>query len=378
MLPEAKKKLIFTIVVIVGVIIVIIIMYNLAKFMKNHGESPEVVYDDPYPTIYDYYAIEYSDEGTYKLIGFDENFTRNDLDLRIFFPTNTLYWRNNHLAFYSDATNELRYNSEEEKYYLYELDTFYSNNVDIKIVDDYLILIENNTLSYRKIDSDDTKEITNQLVNKDILINENYIYYVVSAGVYEYDLETGSSKLIMIKGSNAEQRLIAISNKFLIVQSVETLYSYEFKNGDLVTINDRLEEEEGTSIKFVGLIGTTLVYQIEKEGDLPDIYWNPGTKKAAELFGHQNILTIENGQIAALARKQEKAGKSKYILVHSFKETEEEANVIVLSSLPDENGFLHNIQSLIDSTTFTYNRRERAEDGTKLSLIPNEYSFLEF
>lgn len=267
MLPEAKKKLIFTIVVIVGVIIVIIIMYNLAKFMKNHGESPEVVYDDPYPTIYDYYAIEYSDEGTYKLIGFDENFVRNDLDLRIFFPTNTLYWRNNHLAFYSDATNELRYNSEEEKYYLYELDTFYSNNVDIKIVDDYLILIENNTLSYRKIDSDDTKEITNQLVNKDILINENYIYYVVSAGVYEYDLETGSSKLIMIKGSNAEQRLIAISNKFLIVQSVETLYSYEFKNGDLVTINDRLEEEEGTSIKFVGLIDTTLVYQIEKEGE---------------------------------------------------------------------------------------------------------------
>ena len=118
--------------------------------------------------------------------------------------------------------------------------------------------------------------------------------------------------------------------------------------------------------------------QIEKEGDLPDIYWNPGTKNAAELFGHQNILTIENGQIAALARKQEKTGKSKYILVHSFKETEEEANVIVLSSLPDENGFLHNIQSLIDSTTFTYNRRERAEDGTKLSLIPNEYSFLEF
>ncbi len=267
MLPEAKKKLIFTIVAIVGVIIVIIIMYNLAKYMKNHGESPEVVYDDPYPTVYNYYGVEYSDEGTYKLIGFDENFVRNDLNLRIFFPINTLYWRNNHLAFYSDATNELRYNKEEEKYYLYELDTFYSNNIDIKIVDDYLILIENNTLSYRKIDSDEETEITNQLVNKDVLTRDNYIYYVVNAGVYEYDLETGSSKLIMIKGSNDEQRLVAISNKFLIVQSVEKIYSYEFKNGSLVTINNKLDEGEDTSIKFVGLIGTTLVYQIEKEGE---------------------------------------------------------------------------------------------------------------
>lgn len=261
MLPEAKKKLIFTIIAIIGVILVIIIMYNLAKFMKDRGKN-EVIYDDPYPTIYDYYAIEYSDEGTYKLIGFDENFTRNDLDLRIFFPINTLYWRNNHLAFYSDATNELRYNKEEEKYYLYELDTFYSNKVDITINGDYLILVEKNTLSYRNIDEEETKEITNNLVDKNILIKDNLVYYVVTAGIYEYDLETGSSKLIMIKGSNNEQKLVAISNKFLVVQSEETIYSYEFDNGSIVTINDRIEEEEGTSIKYIGLFGTTLVYQV--------------------------------------------------------------------------------------------------------------------
>ena len=51
MLPEKRKKLIFTIIAIIAVIIVIIIMYNLAKFMHNRNVE-EIVYDDPYPETY--------------------------------------------------------------------------------------------------------------------------------------------------------------------------------------------------------------------------------------------------------------------------------------------------------------------------------------
>ena len=78
MLPEKRKKLIFTIVAIIGVILVIIIMYNLAKYMRNQGvETPEER-DDAYPEVYPYYGVYYDTEGTYKLKGLNGSFEETE------------------------------------------------------------------------------------------------------------------------------------------------------------------------------------------------------------------------------------------------------------------------------------------------------------
>ena len=195
MLPEKRKKLIFTIIAIIAVIIVIIIMYNLAKFMHNQNVEGKI-YDDPYPETYLYYGIYFDEDGTYRISGLDENFEEIDLGLRLFYTVDNLVWLNNHLTFYSDAINELRYNSNEEKYYLYELDPFYSSSVDILVIKDKLIMIEGTTLSFRSIGSNENIEITSNLDSSKILCQNNKIYYTQTAGVYEYNIDTGNKTLM--------------------------------------------------------------------------------------------------------------------------------------------------------------------------------------
>ena len=262
MLPERRKKLIFTIVAIIGVVLVIIIMYNLAKYMRNQGvETPEER-DDAYPEVYPYYGVYYDTEGTYKLTGLNGSFEEFDLGLRIFFPINNLFWRNNHLVFYSDATNELRYNSEDEVYTLYELDTFYSNNVDIIIAGDTLIMVEDNVLSYRTINANDTTIINENLISEDVFYKNNKLYYIVAAGIYEYNMENGSSRLVMIKGSSTNQYLVAINDDYLILQNDNTYYSYDLKDYTITNITNEMEYEE---FDFVALMGPYFIYQIEDE-----------------------------------------------------------------------------------------------------------------
>ncbi len=260
MLPEKRKKLIFTIVAIIGVILVIIIMYNLAKYMRNQGTDLPEERDDAYPEVYPYYGIYYDDEGTYKLTGINGSFSEFDLGLRIFFPVNNLFWRNNHLVFYSDATNELRYNSEDEVYTLYEIDTFYSNLVDIIVAEDTLIEVENNILRYRNInDTENVVVVSENLVSNKVFYQNNKLYYIVTAGVYEYDMENGSSRLVMIKGSSTNQQIIAINDKYLIIQNDSEYYFYELESKNISSISNDLEYSD---VSFVALMGDYFIYQI--------------------------------------------------------------------------------------------------------------------
>ena len=259
MLPEKRKNLIFMIIAVIGVIIVIIVMYNLAKYMRNRGVDT-TVYDDPYPEVYPYYGVYYDEENTYKLAGINGSFNETDLGLLIFYPINNLYWRNNHLAFYSDATNELRYNSNDEVYTLYELDTFYSNNVDVFISGDILVMLEDNRLSHRTIGGEEASEISNNLVSDKVLCLNDKVYYVINEGIYEYDLSTGSTKLIMIRGSNNEQELLAINDEYLVFRNDNNYYFYEFDSGRTNEVN--LELENAT---FVALVDVYFIYQYEDE-----------------------------------------------------------------------------------------------------------------
>ncbi len=262
MLPERRKKLIFTIVAIIGVILVIIIMYNLAKYMRNQGTDTPEERDDAYKEVYPYYGVYYDDEGTYKLAGLNGSFEEFDLGLRIFFPINNLFWRNNHLVFYSDATNELRYNSEDEVYTLYELDTLYSNNIDIIVAGDTLIMVEDNTLSYRGIASEEVVTVNENLVSEKVLYQNNKLYYIVSAGVYEYDMENGSTRLVMIKGSSTNQDIIAINDNYLIIQNDSEYFVYELDSSNVSSISNDLEYDDAL---FIALMGDYFIYQINTE-----------------------------------------------------------------------------------------------------------------
>ena len=261
MLPEKRKKLIFTIIAIIAVIIVIIIMYNLAKFMHNRNVE-EIVYDDPYPETYPYYGIYHDEDGTYRISGLNDNFEEMDLGLRLFYTVDNLSWRNNHLTFYSDAINELRYNSNEQKYYLYELDPFYSSSVDILVEQDRLIMIEGTTLSFRNIGGTENIEITSNLDSSKILYQNNKIYYTQTAGVYEYNVETGNNALIVMRGANANLQLLAINNKYLVFQGDNEYYYYNLNNASTTNISNLLTDDFEENVEFISLNNDYFVYQV--------------------------------------------------------------------------------------------------------------------
>ena len=75
----------------------------------------------------------------------------------------------------------------------------YSNNVDVFISGDILVMLEDNRLSYRTIGGEEASEINNNLVSDKVLCLNDKVYYVINEGIYEYDLSTGSTKLIMNK-----------------------------------------------------------------------------------------------------------------------------------------------------------------------------------
>ena len=140
MLPDRKKNLIIWVVSIIGVIIVIFLMYNLAKFMHNRSGNV-VVADDTYPADYSYYGISVDEDNNYQLTGLNLDYDETILGLRSFYYIDKLYYFSDHLVLYSDAINQVNYDKNNNTFSFYEINSFYSNQIEVLITDNYYIFI---------------------------------------------------------------------------------------------------------------------------------------------------------------------------------------------------------------------------------------------
>lgn len=263
MLPDRKKNLIIWVVSIIGVIIVIFLMYNLAKFMHNRSGNV-VVADDAYPADYSYYGISVDEDNNYQLTGLNLDYDETILGLRSFYYIDKLYYFSDHLVLYSDAINQVNYDKNNNTFSFYEINSFYSNQIEVLITDNYYIFIAPTEIYYSlKNDLNNTKSITNTLVSDVALIQENSLYYEQEDGIYVYNFEEESSNLLVADVANVE--LVDIADNYLLYMMDNQLWAYSLRRQNTINVGQKISDEESKAFTYVALVPDYLLYEVEDQ-----------------------------------------------------------------------------------------------------------------
>jgi len=147
MLPEYQKKLKITIIALFVLIFTIIIIAFISNIVKNNNKNKELS-NDTYNTNFDYIGVVKDDNNIYNLYGV-KNEVETNLNLTTFYKVEDIKYLNGKVIIYSDAVNEIRYDKSDDKYYFYELDSYYSSNYSFKLANSYLVgLDKENNLYY--------------------------------------------------------------------------------------------------------------------------------------------------------------------------------------------------------------------------------------
>lgn len=264
MLPGKRKSLIIWIVSIIGIILVIFAMYNFSKFMRNRGPQESEIIDDAYVEDYLYYGFAIDKDGNYQLMGLNNNFEEEKLGLRSFYAMSNMYYYDDHIILYTDAINQINYNKEENKYFFYEINSFYNNATDVLVTDLYYVFYTSATLEYCSIDNCNRIQIADDLVDDIILLNENAVFYQRSDGVYMYDFNTQKSKIVMLPSPNGGLQLLATDGEYVILLNGGEVYSYQISNDSVTNISSViLGDAEEFSV--VNVQNGYLIYQVIDE-----------------------------------------------------------------------------------------------------------------
>lgn len=242
MLPEKKKNLLIGIVSCVVLIIVVILIYLLSNFIKSRSEVVKLE-DDLYPTKYNYYGILKDDEDVYRINGIaasDEDY----LGIRTFYDVSDLRIINNHIIFFADALNELRYNKKNNEFYLQELNSFYSNSYDINLTDSSIILRTKQSISYFNFDKtiNEETQISNTLKSNEFLEDKNKVYYVLDDGIHEYDITTKEERLFLNIGTDENVTFLDKCEDILYFKSNGELFLYNDHFKDTLKLSDYINE----------------------------------------------------------------------------------------------------------------------------------------
>lgn len=264
MLPGKRKSLIIWIVSIIGIILVIFAMYNFSKFMRNRGPQESEIIDDAYVEDYLYYGFAIDKDGNYQLMGLNNNFEEEKLGLRSFYAMSNMYYYDDHIILYTDAINQINYNKEENKYFFYEIDSFYNNATDVIVTDLYYVFYTSATLEYCSIDNCNRIQIVDDLVDDIILLNENAVFYQRLDGVYMYDFNTQKSKIVMLPSPNGGLQLLATDGEYVILLNGGEVYSYQISNDSVTNISSVIFDD-AEEFSVVNVQNGYLIYQVIDE-----------------------------------------------------------------------------------------------------------------
>lgn len=284
MLPEKKRNLIILGVSILVLIIIVLSIAFLSSWMKNRNKNNEGR-DDAYPKEYEYYGILKDSDDVYKVYGITSN-EEVYLGIRTFYEVTDAKMINNHLVFYSDAANELRYNKKKNTFNQYELDSYYNNNYKVRITDKYLVYTNKNEIYYKAFNNSEEKiKIADNLINDNIIITSDNIYFLASDGVYEYTFGGSTNKVLDTNG--AELQMLAKNKRYLYFYRNNVLIVYDIKDKDEINIELRArnskfiatwsegffyQDSENIIRKYSLDIGQSLIYEYPLEDNEVDNY----------------------------------------------------------------------------------------------------------
>ena len=218
MLPEKRKRLIIGIISFIVIIIVVILLGKISSFIKNKN-TENTQNNDDYSEIYDYIGVLLDKDGVYKIYGINEK-EEKYLGVKTFYDVKDIIKIDKKIVLYSDAVNELRYDLKENEFYFYELDSYYNKNENVKLTTNYLTIINETNIKYRKFGSD---QFTILDKYSNYLVGDNKIYYTKDEAIYEYNMATKEEKIVTMYDKESTINMLAVSNKYLFYLSNNAL-----------------------------------------------------------------------------------------------------------------------------------------------------------
>ena len=260
LLPDRKKSIVIGIIAVILIVVIVFAIYTITKFIKGGVEKPFL--SAPYPLEYKYVGIQYDEVNKYQtLVVLKDDFTKDETtNLKSFFEIKNLKVKNNRLYFYSDAINEVAYDSEKEEFLIHEVNSYYNNKTTLKLADDYIIfLTEEGHLEYRSFDAKETAKnevITTNLIDYSIAVVANYVFYHDPEGLIAYDMDSKTFKNLVTE--TYAPTIMDYNEEYLLLKTDDEYFIFNINSEDM-TFLDIVAENLGTMA--VSLYSRGFVYE---------------------------------------------------------------------------------------------------------------------
>lgn len=289
MLPEKKKRLIIAGIALVLIIITVFLLGKLSSYIKSKNDNnvTKERRNDDYPDKYDYYGILKDEDGIYKIYGIGE--TEEYLNVRTFYNIQDYITKDNKLLLFSDATNELRYDSKKDEFYFYELDSSYSNKEIYSLSDNYIIINALNKVSYKKFNEEETVLITDELKNENVLVRDNKVYYLKKDGIYEYNLDTKENKCII--NDEGDISIINVLGDYIYINKDGEELIYKISSALKILLSNYIKEE----YSIVNLTDAGIVIKQDGQLKIFSFITNKILNDTFDLEGYNNTYSLYLG-----------------------------------------------------------------------------------
>lgn len=289
MLPEKKKNLIIAGIALVLIIITVFLLGKLSSYIKSKNDNnvTKERRNDDYPEKYDYYGILKDEDGIYKIYGIGE--TEEYLNVRTFYNIQDYITKDNKLLLFSDATNELRYDSKKDEFYFYELDSSYSNKEIYSLSDNYIIINALNKVSYKKFNEEETILITDELKNENVLVRDNKVYYLKKDGIYEYNLDTKENKCII--NDEGDISIINVLGDYIYINKDGKELIYKISSALKIVLSNYIKEE----YSIVNLTDAGIVIKQDGQLKIFSFITNKILNDTFDLEGYNNTYSLYLG-----------------------------------------------------------------------------------
>lgn len=289
MLPEKKKRLIIAVIALVLIIITVFLLGKLSSYIKSKNDNnvTKERRNDDYPNKYDYYGILKDEDGIYKIYGIGE--TEEYLNVRTFYNIQDYITKDNKLVLFSDATNELRYDSKKDEFYFYELDSSYSNKEIYSLSDNYIIINALNKVSYKKFNEEETVLITDELKNENVLVRDNKVYYLKKDGIYEYNLDTKENKCII--NDEGDISIINVLGDYIYINKDGEELIYKISSALKIVLSNYIKEE----YSIVNLTDAGVVIKQDGQLKIFSFITNKILNDTFDLEGYNNTYSLYLG-----------------------------------------------------------------------------------
>lgn len=261
MLPDKRKKLMIITISIIFLVLVVLGVSFITKMIKKNVETPFI--SDIYPKDAIYIGIQHdSKNDTEVLTVLNGSFEKTTHALSTFYKISDYKVINNRLVIYSDAINEIAYKASDDEFIFNEIDSFYSNKLDVRLAQDYVVfLTDKGTLEYRNYNASEkvkNKTIATDLDKENFIVIKNIVFYRDIEGIIGYNMDTEQKVTVISASQTFYPYIVDANEQYVLTKSNDRYAIYDVNSNTTTYINETLSVE---TINIFSLFDKGIVYE---------------------------------------------------------------------------------------------------------------------